>query len=244
MDLFFIILCAYLAGVLVNYLIDVLPVHMHLVSVSCRVCQIPYPFLTYFLFKECPSCKSTRPLRSYLISLAIIIVSIALWFIPPVRLGFLLSISVFIYLLIISVIDIEHRLVLSSLSAIGGILFFGIGLYLHGFIPTLLGGIVGFFVMYLLYWLGFAFSKIYGKYRRIADMEPGMGKGDISVSAIIGFVLGWPGVTAGILLGIVLGGVASVIVILMYIIKKSYKPNIGLPYVPFLAISTLILLFK
>lgn len=244
MEWIFVIILGYFTGSLINYLSDVLPDDLQLIRPTCKNCHSPFPLIGYLLYVKCNVCQANRHFRSLSIVILVPVASALIYIFAPERLGFLISFGIFSYLLLISVIDIEHHLVLSSLTGVGLLLFLGIGVNLHGFTWTLVGGIGGFGIMYLLYGLGVLFSRWINKIRGITDSEPGMGKGDVSISGVIGLLLGWPGITAGLLLGIIIGGGISALVLALSLIKKIYHPNIGIPYVPFLAISTFILIFR
>jgi leader peptidase (prepilin peptidase)/N-methyltransferase len=239
-----ILLIGLISGVAINYIADVFPENLKIKHPVCLKCKTNISIFDYLFLKKCLVCNSYRSIRSYLLVVLSPLISIGLFLRAPDRLGYAVSFLVFFYLLLVSIIDLEHRLVLLPLTGIGGLIFFGVGVHLHGWIDTVLGGVAGFIIMYGFYGLGILFSKWISYLRGNSHSEPGMGKGDVSVSLILGFLLGWPGITAGIFLGVIIAGLASAIVLVTSLITKTYRPNIGIPYVPFLALSCLLLLFR
>ncbi|MDI6769330.1 MAG: hypothetical protein QMD04_06610, partial [Anaerolineales bacterium] len=69
--------------------------------------------------------------------------SLHIWFSPPLTLGFALGSVILTYLLLVAVIDLEHRLILRPLSIAGLILAALAGIYVRGWQGTLIGGAVG-----------------------------------------------------------------------------------------------------
>ncbi len=149
------------------------------------------------------------------------------------------------YLVSVTIIDLEHRLILHSTSIFGGFLSLGIGIWLHGTIPTLVGGLAGFGTMLTIYLLGIGFVRIIRKITRRAMVEQeAIGFGDVILSGVIGLLLGWPGINLGIFLAVIIGGIVSLIVLVWNGLKKSYHPDLAIPYGPFLTLSAFILLFQ
>jgi prepilin signal peptidase PulO-like enzyme (type II secretory pathway) len=148
------------------------------------------------------------------------------------------------YFGLVAVIDIEHRLVLHPVSLVGAVLGAAVGVGLHGIGRTLAGGAAGFALMLALYWFGGVFAKWMARRRGEAIDEVALGFGDVNLAGICGLMLGWPGVFAGLVAGILLGGLASLIVIALQMIRKSYTPFTAIPYAPFLIIGTVILLIQ
>ena len=70
-----------------------------------------------------------------------------------------------------------------------------------------------------------------------------LGYGDVLISAIIGFLFGWPGILAVLVGAIILGGLVSLSIILIQLIRKKYQPFSAIPYAPFLIICALGILY-
>jgi len=158
--------------------------------------------------------------------------------------GYWLGMILLAYLGVVTVIDLEHHLILHPVSLAGVILGFGIGIWLHGLRATLLGGLIGFLGMLSFYYLGILFVRLSARLRgQSIGEDEGIGFGDVNLSGVIGLLLGWPGILAGLLLAILLGGIASLLYLLFMITVRRYQPSLALPYGPFLAASAIILLY-
>ena len=149
------------------------------------------------------------------------------------------------YLGLVTIIDIEHRLILHPVSLFGAILGLFIGVSLHGLQSTLIGGLAGFGIMLGVYFLGLLFLRLSERWRgKRAGENEAIGFGDVNLSGIIGLLLGWPGILAGLVLAILLAGAISLIYLILFLaIQRKYKPGLALPYGPFLVASTILLLF-
>ena len=86
---------------------------------------------------------------------------------PAPGFPFILAFILFIFLSLVFVIDLEHRLILHPVSLFGALLGLGIGIYLHGFVSTLIGGAVGFGVMLVFYFIGELYVRYMSKKRGV-----------------------------------------------------------------------------
>jgi prepilin signal peptidase PulO-like enzyme (type II secretory pathway) len=238
------ILLGILAGYFVNYIGDVLPFTRRFSQPACPHCGQAITWKNYLLYRPCNSCGTKRRLRSIIVPVFYLIVTIYLWLAPPSRLGFYLAFLISIYLGVILVIDIEHRLIMHPVSIAGAVLALGTGIYIHGPAPTLIGGAVGFGSMLAFYFLGEVFSRYMSKRRRQAIEEVALGFGDVNLSGISGLFLGWPVILAGLLFTIFAGGFASLMVILFMLIRKRYQAFTPIPYAPFLILAIIFYLYR
>jgi leader peptidase (prepilin peptidase)/N-methyltransferase len=179
-----------------------------------------------------------------MVNLFSIAAALVLYHFPTRPLGFELGFCLYTYLAVVAVIDIEHRLILFPVSIFGMLAGAAMGIYLHGLERTLLGGLTGFVAMFLLYYLGGLFAKGVAKFRGQTLDEPALGFGDVMLSGVIGFILGWPGIIAGLTFAILFGGFFSMILILSRMIKKTYTPFLAIPYGPFLILGTAVLIYR
>ncbi len=232
------------AGWLVNYLADVLPRQRRFVRAACPNCEQAYPIAHYLLLRPCPACGRSRGWRAFLTQLILLAATFYLWFDPSSRLGFWLAYILLIFLAVVFVIDLEHRLILHPVSMIGALLGLGIGIYLHGIFTTLLGGVVGFGSMLVLYYFGEVFARYMSKRRGLAIEEVALGFGDVNLAGIMGLLLGWPLVIFGLLFAILVGGAFSFLFVVFMLIRKRYEAFTAIPYAPFLILSVLYALFR
>jgi prepilin signal peptidase PulO-like enzyme (type II secretory pathway) len=238
------------AGILVNYLADVLPVTRKLTRPACRQCGNLYDTKDYLFFKVCNHCGKQRDARAIITLAAMILVHLAIWNNPTTKLNYPVSILVTSYLAVVFVIDLEHRLILHPTSIFGSLLGLGAGWLNHGLVPTLLGGLAGFAIMLTFYLFGMLFTRIRArrmqKSGQARDEEEALGAGDVILAAIIGFMLGWPLIWFGLLAGILLGGIVSVALVLWMTISRQYKENalmVFIPYGPYFIVSTFLILY-
>jgi leader peptidase (prepilin peptidase) / N-methyltransferase len=148
------------------------------------------------------------------------------------------------YFTLVAVIDIEHHLILHPVSIFGVGLGLLTGVWLHGMRATLVGGVAGFGIMLSLYFLGAWILRAFAHFRnQVLEDEEGLGFGDVNLAGVLGLILGWPGITGGIVLAILLGGLASLVYLVVMLLTGRYRSFMAIPYGPFLVISTIILLF-
>ena len=132
---------------------------------------------------------------------------------------------IFSLLILITVIDIEHHLVLNMISLAGVIIFGIIGIIFSWMVSHLLWRINGIWCHVCSFYLGKLYSQYISRKRGI-EVEDGIGFGDVTLSAVCGLLLGWPGVIGGLFLSIILGGVWSLGMILAAMIRKTGEPVI------------------
>jgi prepilin signal peptidase PulO-like enzyme (type II secretory pathway) len=243
------ILAGWLGGWVVNYLADTLPITRRFSRPVCIKCNHEYPLGSYLTFRDCPNCGHRRGLRPWLVQLVMLAASLYTWFNPrPMAYG--LGIVLIIYFAVVFVIDLEHRLILHPTSIAGAVLGLGIGILINGPVRTLLGGLAGFAIMLVLYYLGVLFSKFRARRLRsqgqAADDEEALGAGDVILAGVLGLILGWPIIWFGLLLGILLGGLIGVLMIAALIVSRRYGKQalmVFMPYGPFFITSAFFILF-
>ena len=156
---------------------------------------------------------------------------------------YLPALVLFIYFGVVVVIDIEYRLILHPVSYVGAVLCFGIGWWMRGLSATLIGGAAGFAIMWVFHFFGEVFSRWVARRRGETLTEVALGFGDVNLTGILGLLLGWPGITAGLILAILLGGVVSAIYLIVMVLRRRYKTFTAIPYGPFLVLGAVILMF-
>jgi len=233
-----------LAGAwLVNYLSDVLPQHRKLVQSDCPVCGEKLDWRYYLVFSPCRECGSMPSRRHWVVVFALPVFAVLVGYFPAPSLGAVGGVIWLIYFSLIVVIDLEHRLILQPISLLGAALGLAFGVRAHGWIDTLIGAAAGFGIMLLFFYLGELFVRFLSKRRGEEIQEVALGFGDVNLSGVMGTLLGWPGVIAGLVLTILLGGLISGLYMLVQLVRKKYHAYQALPYGPFIVISTLLLLF-
>ena len=245
LSIVFPFILGWLAALLVNYLADVLPATRKLSSPVCKQCSAKFTWTDYLLFKKCASCGVARGWRTWLTQLLGVVATVYIWLSPPKALGFWLGYLLLIYLAVVFIIDVEHRLVLHPVSYFGIGLGLLVGIQLNGIGSTLIGGFAGFAMMFSLYYLGVLFARWMSKRRGETVIEEGdaLGYGDVNLAGILGLILGWPLISMGILTAILAGGLVSLVLILGMLALKRYEAFSAIPYAPFLILGAILLLY-
>lgn len=238
-----IVFLGILAGILVNFFSDELPEKQRIAQPVCLTCKNSLGWGRYLLFKSCEHCSARRSARAYLVQLGYPLIFLITWFFPPDNLSFWVWAVWSVFFGMIVVIDMEHRVVLHLMSYIGIVLGFGTGLLIHGLLPTFWGGLAGYGIMLALYYLGKVFIKIMSRQKGTEIEDVALGFGDVNLAGILGLVLGWPGISAGLVFAIAAGGLASLLIIIFSKVTKTYRPLVAVPYAPFLVLGAVILFF-
>jgi Type IV leader peptidase family len=243
------ILLGYLTGNLINYLSDVLPDSLRLGIPECQnqFCKNPYSWRDYLLFFRCRKCRQRRTLRTYLILALTISASFYLWFNSPPRLGYVLGLTLLIYLFLVAVIDFEHRLVLRPLSIIGLLLAALAGFLQHGWQSTAIGSVFSFSIMLTIYLIGTWITRWIAKKQNQepSEAEEAFGSGDVTLSVIQGLSLGWPLIWFGLLLGFLILGFFIIPFACVLFVKHRFRRQvlvyipIGVPFI----LSTILLMY-
>ncbi|MBE0685073.1 MAG: prepilin peptidase [Anaerolineaceae bacterium] len=244
LNLFWLVPLSVVVSMIINHLADTLPI-IRKISFSpfCTDCHKTIGLTRYVLYKACPHCHTKSGKRRILLPFLFIITYVLLFFFPPDYSGIYLSLLIVAFLYLVFIIDLEHRLILHPVSVFGAILFTIIGLYLNGWQNTVLGGGIGFLLMYGLYLFGILFSKWMAKKRGETMDEVALGYGDVNLTAILGLLFGWPRIAVLLFFAILFGGLFSAVYMLILKVQKKYELFTPIPYAPFLIISALILLY-
>jgi prepilin signal peptidase PulO-like enzyme (type II secretory pathway) len=254
------LILGWLAGLFINYASDVLPVTRRFSRPTCRDCGASYSWSDYLLLRACRACGERRSLRTWLVQVLSVGAFLYFWVNPPMAINStVLWMIVFIYFGIILIIDLEHRLILHPTSLFGAILGLIVGTSIqariHGSLLTgigysLLGGLFGFAIMFLLY----KFGELVARYRarkmaaagQADDDEEALGGGDVYLAGVLGLMLGWPFIFQALLLGVLLGGLISIVFLLALVVQRRYSSEAlmtFIPYGPYFILSAFYFLF-
>jgi len=243
------IILGWLAGLIINYLSDVLPGTRTFSQPVCLECGAAYSWKDYLLFRACQNGHA-RATRLWIVQAIILAISVYTWLLPPAKIGYFLGMILVTYFGLIFTIDMEHRLILHPTSLFGSLLALIVGLVSHGLRPTLLGGLSGLLIMLGFYYFGVLFAKIRTKRMlamgQEADDEEALGAGDVILVTILGFILGWPLIWFGLVFGILLGGLVSLLLIFWLVISRKYEKNalmLFIPYGPYFITSTFLMIY-
>lgn len=240
----------FIAGFLVNYLADVLPITRRFSQPTCIHCEQEIEWGTYLLLRVCRACRKPRTLRTWITLIVFVLTSTFIWITPQSKLGYGFSLLLLMYLGLVFIIDLEHRLILHPTSIFGVLLGIFVGWLFHGIKTTLLGGLAGLLIMLTFYLFGMLFARIRAnrmkKQGLETDDEEALGFGDVILATVLGLILGWPLIWFGLLLGILLGGAVTLPMLLVMLARKRYNEDawmVFIPYGPFFIISTTLIIF-
>ncbi|MBI2646445.1 MAG: prepilin peptidase [Deltaproteobacteria bacterium] len=203
----------------------------------CDHCQKQLPWVdliplvsTILLLGRCRFCKAKISFEYFIVEL--VTAFLAVWtfdqfgFRPQGFAYFLFVAS----LVVITAIDIHHRIIPDVISLGGTLLGFLLSLHFLdiNYTESLLGILSGGGFLLLLAWTYFKFTS-----------REGMGGGDIKLAAMIGAFLGYKSILLVLFLSSILGSVWGLFMILL----KKENLRAALPFGPFLAGAALITLF-
>jgi hypothetical protein len=232
------------AGMLINYLADVLPDTRSFSRPACKVCARPYSVKEYLLFNHCLNCGSRVPSRRIVVLVSSIVGCLLLNYFPLATLGFWATLPIVIYLGVVLVIDIEHHAVLIQTSFFGIVLFLAYGTVINGLKMTALGALAGLAIMLVFFFFGLAFSKIIGAIRHKAIDEVVFGFGDVSLGTILGLLIGWPLIAGAVTIAIIVFEVFTFFFFISLLVSKKYHAFASaLPFTPFLILGAVVILY-
>ncbi|MCC6298509.1 MAG: prepilin peptidase [Anaerolineales bacterium] len=250
----------WLSGLFVNYASDVLPRTRRFSQPVCRNCETQFSWLDYLTLRACRNCGIMRNLRTWIVQLVMTASFAYFWLNTPPALGLPLSLIVLTYFAVIAVIDIEHRLILFPTSVFGAALGLIVGTYVY-FVAkklsfpiavgsSLLGGLIGFGIMFLVYQLGTLVARYRARKLQAAgqadDEEEAFGGGDVYLGGVIGLMLGWEFILMGLTIGILFGGLVSLMLIVASLIQRKYFSQsfmVFIPYGPYLIAGAFYMLY-
>ncbi len=235
MPFLFSIIIGAIAGIFINYFADVLPVSRRITRPRCMTCDEPYSLKDYLFTYQCSNCGSRLSSRYFIVIVAAITASIFFYFLPLPKLSFWALPPILIFLGVIIVIDIEHRVVLIQTTIVGFVLLSIYGIIFRDLSSTIYGTLAGFLIMLVFYFLGIGFTKIMGVIRNKQIDEVAFGFGDVCMGAILGSLVGWPSIVGAIFISILAFAAFSIALFLVLILVKKYHAfSNTLPFTIFL----------
>jgi leader peptidase (prepilin peptidase)/N-methyltransferase len=183
------------------------------------------PILSYIALKgKCRHCSASIALRYPLVELISGAFALVVFLKYGIQLDALIYYAFIATLLVITFIDIDHRIIPDVITLPGIPIFLAASFALRqiSFVDSILGIFVGGGSLFLVAWL----------YHLITKKE-GMGGGDIKLLAMIGAVIGWKGVLFTIFVASAVGTLSGLLIML----KSRKTMKLAVPFGPFLAIG-------
>jgi prepilin signal peptidase PulO-like enzyme (type II secretory pathway) len=190
---------------------------------------------------RCEHCGGPRRFRSGVVEAATAFSLAYLWgWAGGQAFKFLAAAVIAAIFFLITIIDLEHRLILWMVVYPAAVIVGLIGvLSPGGWQKTLLGGGVGFGLVWGMYLLGGLFSRVMAAVRDQSLEEVAFGWGDVNLALVIGLTVGWSGVLFAVLIAIFTAGAFSVGYLVVQRLRGRYTPFMAIPYGPFLVLGAL-----
>lgn len=258
MSYLILILAGWITGVVVNALADRLPYHprqrpLRYINDSPRPVLAWSGILAFLTGQRRPNIAPDTPPLSWrypLTELGVIILFLMVNQARPTLLGmndvqFLLYLFYVSALVLITVIDLEHRLILFvvmiPLIVIG--LVDAVLLPPPDLVEALKGGAFGFFTFFVLYIGGFGFTYVMGMLRGRRITTVAFGFGDVMLITFAGVLLGVAFTILAIFIAVFLGALGAVVYLVSRLLLRGrYDMFTAIPYGPYIVIAMIALL--
>jgi prepilin signal peptidase PulO-like enzyme (type II secretory pathway) len=240
-------------GSLINLLADSLPLTRRAELPHCLACGAPRPAAAWSAVlgtisraRRCAYCGTPRSVRSLLVEAVTVAAAVWIYHRATPAIAFLPGLFIAGVFLLIIVTDVEHRLILNVVTLPSAVAFAVIGVLdpARGPVKTFLGGLFGLVLFFLLYLLGGLFGRIISRSRGRPLGEVPFGFGDVTLAALIGLAVGWPGALVALFLGILAAGAFSFGVVLVMLVRGRYTAFLPIPYGPFMILGALVVYFR
>jgi leader peptidase (prepilin peptidase)/N-methyltransferase len=194
---------------------------------------------------RCEHCGAPRRLRHGIVELVTGICLAGLWSWAggqwfPFFCGAVLA----VIFILITVIDIEHRLILWRVVFPAAIIVGVMQAINHGWQKTLWGGLAGYGIVLGMYLVGLGFSFVMARRRGQPLEEVAFGGGDVNLAGLVGLAVGWPEMLLVLVVTIFSGGLVALAILAVQSVRRRYTPYTAFPYGPFFVLgATVIYLF-
>ncbi len=255
-----------LVGILVNRAADNLPPPTRrslFRAPCCPYCgstrqPIEQSGIATFLFSggRCRQCHAPQSLRAPLVELGSAFLYAYLWS----RFGAGWPVVIYSFftsaLLLITVIDFEHRLILNNVvlpaTALALVL---VPFAVQSLSPSvaisalalrfLAGAATGYLLVLGIYLFGELFRVVAGRLRGQTINQVAFGMGDVKLAGLVGALVGFPAVLAALVYTIIFGGLVSAAVLIFQVaVRGRYSTFMAIPYGPFFTVVTWLMLAR
>jgi len=189
------------------------------------------PLISYFLLSgKCRKCKKKISFQYALVEFISILSFLIVYYLYGISLTSVFLMILSLSFIIIFFIDLKHYIIPNvltfSMMVLGFVKSFDPNLnpMFPNYINSLIGGIIGFGIIWLIIFF----------YKQIRKKE-GMGLGDAKLFAVIGFWFGW----ISIPFIIFLSSVIALISVVPDLMKNSKKMSTQIPFGPYIILGTI-----
>lgn len=212
---------------------------------------------------RCEHCGAPRRWRPVLVELVASLSTAYLWVwagaaggpLPDLAARYLAALVLVLSLILVTVIDVEHRLILwvvvwptalailafAALRSLARLVMPGLEMGGNDLVKSLLGGLAGYGVTLAIFLLAEVYMRVVRVVRGQPLEEVAFGGGDVNLAGLVGLAVGWPGVILSLTIAIVAGGLFSLVFILVQLARRRYTPHSAFPYGPFLVLGALVI---
>lgn len=200
------------------------------------------PIISYFLLLgKCRMCNHSFSIRYMLVELMTAVGAWCIYLTFGFSLSALVHFAFLATLIVITFIDIDHQIIPDRISLPGILVFFAASIFLcltdqfslASFIKALKHSLIGILC-------GGGSLLLVGWGYELIRKRSGMGGGDIKLLAMIGALVGWPGVMFTIYVASIAGTMAG-----CFLMIRNRKKDLSMkiPFGPFLAIGAVTYIF-
>ena len=194
------------------------------------------PLFSFLILKaKCRNCHNKISFEYFIVELISALSFTIIYYFYGISITSLLLVILSIFFIIIFFIDLHHFIIPNQLTYPLMVIGFAKSFYqidnfflFPNYINSLIGGISGYFIIWLIIFL----------YKKIRNKE-GMGLGDAKLLSVIGFWFGW----ISIPFVIFFSSAVALISVIPDLIKNKKKLSSQIPFGPYLIIGCLIFLF-
>lgn len=149
-------------------------------------------------------------------------------------------------LTLVTVIDLEHRIIITPIILIACILAFAIALVApesdRDFVDYMAGGGLGLGLFLVMFWGGGIFSSVVASARGEELSEVAFGLGDVYVATMCGLMIGWQAFIFAAIITVFLGALGGIIFLIVQAFRGGYDAFTPLPYGQYIIIGTIIMM--
>ena len=191
------------------------------------------PLISFILLRgKCRDCNKKIGSQYFLVELLSVLSFLLIYYLFGISITSLLFAILSIFFIIIFFIDLKHFIIPNTLTfplmAIGFIKSFDPNLntsIFPNYLNSLLGGIIGYLIIWTIIYL-------YKKFRNIE----GMGLGDAKLLSAIGFWFGW----ISLPFIIFISSLVALLVVAPSLVNKSKKMSSEIPFGPYIIIGSIL----
>lgn len=149
-------------------------------------------------------------------------------------------------LILVTIIDLEHRIIITPAILVACILAFVFALVApesdRDLVDYLAGGGLGLALFLVMFWGGGIFSSVVASARGEELSEVAFGFGDVYVATMCGLMIGWQAFIFAAIITVFLGALGGILFLIAQTLRGGYDAFTPLPYGQYIIIGTIIMM--